>query len=429
MRTFLALLLCISPSEGFFLNDDRCFGVCSCYSNIDCDRKQLTAVPTFDLPVFLLNKDYTHMQTSLGLNDNNITSIPFGAFHNISKLNMPLLSIYLGSNNISIIHNGAFTGLESIDDVGIYLDHNQLTTIPLDLTRMTNLFALDLRYNPIQTVSGPVIAAMFASNEITRLSLSSYEMLKKVMEVQDNSLEYLVLDGMTTRKMDPGLFQRSKTVPLSSITIEKSSFDNVTEVLCNLDLNSLTISGCPNLGDNVLQGCPQTSLWRLTIYESNLTNAWTPSALYNSPIRYLTVLGKFDRVPTSVFRHWPNLQSLTVGSNITIIEKSDFEGLRELHDLNLRANPIHLIADQAFATNTKLADLHLHYNNDIHLTSIPSSLQNLTSLSFVELPNMKCTCTAMGGVKGWHADYVSGQCTNIHMGIGTYIETKLTLCP
>ncbi|XP_052799348.1 tsukushi-like [Mya arenaria] len=433
MLALLVLVCSISLSGCFYLSNSLCFGVCDCSANFECAGKNLTSIPTFELPAFLLAKDYTHQHTVLNLNENRITSIRFGAFKKLSALQMPVLYIQLSSNKISHVNNGAFLGVELLSGIGIDLSFNNITSVPLDLTRLNNIISLDLSNNPIQSISDSVVASIFThNNNMHSFTVSSYELLKKVMSLERTNVHWLTLDGMTNRRFEPGFFQARRSWFLKYLTIKHSQFEDISEVLCNLELESLKIIGCPNVGDTTLQGCQVLTVKTLEISDGNLTNAWDPSALYYSPIVDLTVSGTFDRVPTSILGHWPKLQSLSIGNKIRRIEKYDLEQFHDLASLRLDSNPLAFVDDRVFENNTHLSTVYLPYSKDSHLTRIPTSLLNLTGMNVVSLPNMVCSCETMDYMKGWHDRpwvILGADCSNIDgIRIPDYIDTKLPLC-
>jgi len=419
-------------TTGFLVTNDQCFEVCTCsyQSYIDCGSRCLQAFPVFDLSAGSLPTSHVNVQ----LERNTLTEIPYRAFANFTlfpRHNSIRMQISLNQNHISHIRDGAFLGLENVS-LELYLDDNRLTSISPEFTRLTGLQVLHIQKNPLSVIGIPddVIKQMFYNNAITEISLGSYELLKKAMKYQQNTIRTLDIYDINETRFDRGLFVKRHTTELKYLSIYSSAFGDFSEVLCNLGLSRLYLYMCWNVNDTTLQGCPQNNTDNLAIEFCAITKAFDPSAFYSAPVMRLELSGDIDSVPRTLLRHWPNLNSVDLDGHIHIIQKEDFEGLTELKRLSISAHDnITFVDDEAFNANLKLSYLALSPYGS--LARLSSSIKNLTLLQQLYLPNMTCSCATIGALKGGYYQSVdiTGQCKNIPgKSIKAYVTNDISSC-
>jgi len=419
----------LQQTDGFLTSHNQCFDVCTCPSefSINCDSRSLQSFPVFDLSAGFFSTSFIDLR----LEHNTITEIPFGVFRNFTKFaGHNSLNIKLNHNHISRIHNGAFLGLERVR-LALHLDNNELTSISHEFTRLTGLYELNIANNPL-IVSGmqdDVIKQMFNNNVVSRISLSSYELLKKVMQYQRNTIYSLRMYDMNETGFEQGLFVKGQTTALKSLSMTNCAFGDFSEVLCNLDLAMLTLYECSNVNDTTLQGCVQNNTNSLQINDCNTTDAFDPSAFYNAPVTQFELWGNnINHVPRMLLNHWPNLTSITLGNHINSIQNEDFKVFTELVVLDIFSRNITFVGDEAFNTNLKLERLYIPFYTAVKLSP---SIENLTHLETLQLPDMTCSCATMGALQGgnYSSMYITGNCKNIPgQSIKTYLNNDIISC-
>ena len=384
----------------------------------------------FDLPPGFVSTSFIN-RLDVALTDNRLTEIPFGVFRNFTNFQGYDVSIGFDRNQISHISNGAFLGLENVN-LRLNLRDNNLTSLSFEFTRFHGLQELRVEGNPLATTGIPddVVRQMFYNNVVTTISLGSYELLKKVMKYQQNTIDFLWLVGMTETTFEPGIFVKGQYTALKRLDIDRSAFNDFSEPLCNLDIETFTVSACKNVHDTTLQGCPQNSTKSLAILNCPTTDALDPSAFYSAPLTGLQIWGNINHVPRTLLSHWPHITSLDFNGHIRRIQKEDFEGLTELEFLDLTRNQLSFVDDEAFNTNLKLRSLEFGLTDTFaHLSP---SIKNLTHLFTLQLPDITCSCATMGALNGgnYSSMYIDGDCKNIPgRSIKTYLNSDIKACP
>jgi len=423
-----AILVSLQMTSGFLTANDQCFDVCTCSTQswIVCTMRGLQSYPDFVFSV--LPTEYIEID----LFDNRFTEIPFGIFRNV---NFPPdfsneMYLLMQNNQISRIHNGAFLGLENIP-LQLNLGHNRLTSISREFTRLRRLYSLSIEGNPLTVPGIPddVIRDMF-HNDFQVISLSSYELLKKVMKYGQDRLYALYIYDINETRFDEGLFVKGQTKALNILAIYNSAFSDFSEVLCNLDLGDFSVNMCWNVNDTTLQGCSQNNTVTLEIQNCATTDALDPSAFFNAPLEGLKLSGHMNRVPRGLLSHWPYLATIYLTGDINGVQNDDFNHLTDLNHLVIVSDTITFLDNEAFNTNLKLQQLGFEGRG--LLNNLPSSIKNLTLLTSLELPDMTCSCATMGALKGgnYSSMYVSGNCKNIPgKSIKTYLNKDITACP
>lgn len=434
MRVLLVIAI-LQTTTAFLTAGGQCFDVCDCplssyQTDIDCTRRDLQTVPVFDLsPGFVLTAP--HRQLHLRLDDNKITEIPFGVFRNFTNFQgYGSVQIFLDRNLISNIHNGAFLGLENLT-LELYLRDNSLTTISHEFARFRGLRELRIESNPLTAtgISDDVIRQLFDNNAIRTIGISSNDLLKKVMRYQHNTIENMYLFGIDETRFLPGTFLKGHHTSLKMLEIMFCGYEDFSEPLCNLDIESFIVSSSGSVHDTTLQGCPQNNTKYLSIINCLTTDALDPSAFYSAPLQQLTLWGTMQHVPRQMLMHWPNIDWIELKGQIQSIQKDDFEGLTKLTTLRLFENQISVVDDDAFNTNIELN--FVWFRQTDALTHLPQSLKNRTHLNSLLLPDMTCSCATMGNLKGGNfaSVSVSGDCNNIPgTSIASYLNNDVNAC-
>ena len=413
--------------------NNQCFGVCACPSKFDinCNSRGLQPFPAFDLPAEFL----TTSPLNVLLDHNNLSEIPFGVFRNFTNCPRHKVTyLFLQNNRISQIRNGAFVGLEHLNVI-LHLENNNLTYISYELTRLRGLRQLHIERNPLAVTGIPddVIKQMFYNNELGIVNLGSYELLKKVMKYQQNKINTLRMINMNQAHFDRGLFVRGQTTALTYLDIENCALDDFFEILCNLDLARLTLNRCRNINDTTLNGCPQNNTKTLHIVDCGITDAFDPSAFYSATLTELKLWRNISYVPQTLLRHWPDIRTINIDGHFRGIQREDFlrRGLTELWHIYISGDrSITVVDKEAFDTNLKLE--HLRISNYDTFAQLTPSIKYLTHLKQLILPDMSCSCVAMGALKGGNYSSVDiwGNCKNTPgKSIKAYLQNDIIACP
>ena len=411
--------------------NNQCFGVCACPSKFDinCNSRGLQSFPAFDLPAEFL----TTFHLNVLLKHNNLSEIPFGVFRNFTNCTRRKVTyLFLQNNYISQIRNGTFVGLEHLNVI-LHLENNNLTYISHELTRLRGLRQLYIERNPLAVTGIPddVIKQMFYSNELGTVNLSSYELLKKVMQYQQNKINTLRMIDMNQTHFDRGLFVKEQTTALKYLDIENCALDDFSEILCNLDLAILTLNRCRNINDTTLKSCPQNNTKALHIVGCGITDAFDPSAFYGAPLTELKLWGNISHVPQTLLRHWLDIRTINLDGHFRGIQREDFRGLTELWHLYISGDrSITVVDKEAFDTNLKLE--HLRISNYDTFAQLTPSIKYLTHLKQLVLPDMSCSCVAMGALKGGNYSSVDirRNCQNTPgTSIKAFLQNDIIACP
>jgi len=405
------ILVFLRKTTGFLTANNQCYDVCTCVSRseINCNSRGLQTFPVFDLPTQFSPWDILTFK----LDHNKFIEIPHGVFRNFTKLSTLIhqdiqVVFDLRSNQIAQINNGAFLGLESLF-IELHLEDNNLTSISDEFTRLTGLRKLSIERNPLGVFGIPdkVIMQMFYNNNIWEINLSSYELLRKVMRYQLNTITKLGLFDINETRFDQGLFVKGQTTALKTVEIDSCAFSDISEVLCNLDLRKAIFSRCKNINDTTLQGCSQNNTVFLEIDYCGTTDALDPSAFYSASLWAIILSGQFHQVPRTLLSHcltYLRLLSIEMNNTITLIDDEAFNATPTLEYLFLNMDP---------------------------LAKLTPSIKNLY-LSQLGLPDMMCSCATMGAVKGYDFSPVdiTGNCINIPgCTIQDYLNNDISACP
>ncbi len=291
---------------------------------------------------------------------NQLTSLPT----EISELtNLEVLD--LTSNQISHFPV-EITALPNL--LSLRLGINKIKEIPEEITQLTNLQSLDLSHNQI------------ASTWLTKLSSSLFfNPIKEVLEIitRLTSLQFLDLGGNGLSKIPDSI---SLLINLQSLNLEKNQIKEIPETISQLiSLQSL------NLGRNDLKQLPEaiiqlTTLRSLDLSSNNITKFPESIKKLKNPQR-LDLSGNAISEISEEITLLKNLQELTLSHNkITKIPKS-ISCLTNLKSLNLSRNSLSEIPEVVTRLDN-LQYLHLAQNR---IVDIPSSIKYLKNLRVLDL--------------------------------------------
>lgn len=241
----------------------------------------------------------------------------------------------------------------SPDMTSLDLSGRKLTSLPAEVTRLTNLTDLNLRGNQLTSVPAEIMGLA----SLTSLNLSSNQLTSLPAEITRltnlNSL-YLSFNQLTRLP--------AEVTRLTNLTLLDLSLNQLTSLPAEIarltNLNSL------NLSSNKLTSLPAeiTFLSNLTILE--LSN------------------NELTRVPAEITR-LTNLTVLSLMGNQLTSVPTEITRLTNLGFLDLERNQLTSLP----ADITRLANLRILYLNSNQLTSLPPEFTRLTNLTYLNLQN------------------------------------------
>ncbi|CAH8546504.1 unnamed protein product [Schistosoma bovis] len=162
------------PQQCISLIRSSCDGICDCSIEgvANCQSRGLKSIPN-DLPKDIME---------LNLDHNELTSLPLDAFINYQNLR----KIVLDNNRISYIHPQAFNNLRELSS--LYMSSNELGSLPSRLfSQLSNLKILYLHRNKISCIHRGSFAALehlqilhLSNNRIQTFPRNSFEDLRRL---------------------------------------------------------------------------------------------------------------------------------------------------------------------------------------------------------------------------------------------------------
>lgn len=459
------MLMSVSVSQSFLL-EDYCLVAppCDCANSfIYCNAESLSKVPTF-LPA---RKTIPFIMISLM--NNFIRVLDANDFQELQTAKASSISINLGSNNLEVIDDNAFAGIEQSVRI-LYLSDNWLEYLPPALGKLTNLAELEVANNNIKTFD-PAIFAGFGSSlkyfdfgvdymyEWPTAAINNLHALEQLYVVDTLLINWTIpanaLDGV------------KNTLTSLYYDIGESDFTNRRLPVSFCGLNRLRIlriylTAWINSGDILFDNCNtiMSSMESLQLYHIqniNITQIFTifPSlthlnlaenymsdfnlAEYNtgSLLTLRLSANNFGEIPR-IINKLTSLQTFDFGDNyVTSIQDDHFSALANLESLDLSYNLISYISPKAFAHNPKLSSLNLEGNK---MTTVPALVSELPALNIFHFSTgssnqFTCSCQSLANLASWKVGSlhfpnvcnVTGVAST--MSIKTFIQTNLQVCP
>ena len=265
----------------------------------------------------------------------------------------------LGDKGITSLKAGDFAGLSKLTE--IWLDNNQLTSLPSDLfDGLSALWFLDLSNNRLTSLSAGAFNGLPA---LERLVLGANPLSALPAEVFDGLSSLWFLDLEETR--------------LSSLPA--GVFDGLS-ALEELNLEANRLSALPA---GVFGGL--SSLTELTLMANQLTSL--PEDVFDG-LSSLTTLrldqNRLSSLPAEVFDGLSSLEELFLHTNRLTsagLPPDVFDGLSSLFRLNLRTNQLTTLPDGLFGGLSALTILEL-YGNPVDPMLVTVSLERVGNNGF-----------------------------------------------
>lgn len=300
----------------------------------------------------------------LNLSDNNLRTIPEGAFCELSTLQ--ILNVtknrIRSTDNLGFSQRPCTTGGEG-DLRALDLSHNELTSLPENWTiaKLRRLQQLNLEYNNITEISGEALAGLpslrifnISHNQLETLPIGLFAGARDFQEIHLQYNKLYDLPRGIFHKLEQLLILDLSGNQLSSHHIDNNTFSGLIRlIILNLAHNALTRIDAKTFRD----------LYFLQILD-----------LRNNSIGY---------IDDNTFLPLYNLHTLNLAENrLHTINDELFNGLFVLSKLTLNNNLISIIESNAFKNCSDLKELDLSTNQ---LLDVPEAIQNLSMLRTLDL--------------------------------------------
>ena len=276
---------------------------CSCtYGNdIDCNSKLLRQIPTIR-PVPIAR---SHSWT-IDLANNSMSSIPSNVFSNTQTLSDGNIFLDLSQNNLNdtSFETNAFDGIENLL-TELSLSNNQITSVPMVISKLNFLRTLLLLDNPIKTIDPNVFTPIWQTLTTLHISLSGAQKWPVAFRQLSSVRDFYVEDFHQGPPLDAfyGFEDTLQTLRLSKTPWFFCPTNFFTDCSCYLAQIYLR----PTMPYSMIVG---RSSSRFPACRSPLM-----------PIRTVELLAiNYNQFP-SMFEMCPNLQKIRITqSNITFID-------------------------------------------------------------------------------------------------------------
>lgn len=351
------------------------------------------------------------------------------------------------------ISNSAFELIQPMV-TQLNLENNNLSTLPDALATLPNLDTLNIRGNPIRTLSTAVTFSLSRSVKYLSISLNMFSSWPRELQYF-RLLASLAIDGFQLQRLPLNAFTGFEST-LTDLEISHSRLDRIPSVVCHLQtLGHLSYTSNPETKSPIFEPCSRniTSVYFLNIKNNNLThfpdilNTFvsldyldvsenqirtidTSLVSYGNTITHLNLSSNYlNRVPSAITR-LADLKSLYMANNkVTSLEVYDLVNLTHLSLLQLSDNPLEYIYNDAFEHLQMLTTLNLANTN---IDVIPRSVASLSGLDRLDIEGspIQCTCK-MTYMKSWasNSSRIHGSCEGTKESLSSFISKYVPLCP
>lgn len=395
----------------------------------------------------------TAFTLSLYLNNNDISTIDAGDFVDLQVSNSTSYAVYLSDNDISVIDEDAFEGIEGGITL-LDLDNNNLTTVPNALRKLTSLFELYLRNNPLKSLATSAILPLSRTIASLGISLDLFNEWPKELHYF-RVLSKLYIDGFMEPRLPLNALSGIENT-LTVLEITRSGLDRIPSAICHLNnLRHLSYMSNPRTVTPIFEPCSHdiTSVSYLSMRNNSLHTfpdvfssfvalgfldisenfiRTIDSSLIPSkqPLTHLDLSSnRFHRIPSALTR-LTDLRSLYLSKNdITSIEDFDLVNITNLRGLTLADNPLEYISSNAFQSQNMFGSLNF---SNTELDDIPRAIMTLNMVRTLDLEGapLDCTCN-MAYMENTTVtiDTILGTCAGTGENITYFRQTFLPYCP
>nr|XP_034326741.1 uncharacterized protein LOC117689471 isoform X3 [Crassostrea gigas] len=345
---------------------------CTCEDITGQSRRNIRCVGLSQIPSFTSSPEI-FQKLDMDNPNNNIQVIQANAFSGIK-----VEEIDMSGQNIKLqsIHPMAFSGFEQHLTI-VKLQGDTVLAPPFEqLKNITNLQELVLQFFNMPTIEESTKFNYFPYLRILRLRNMNTNFVSS--ESFKNQLQELTVFEFANNQVPtfpkPAINRLRKLQHLSWVhngmtTISYSSFDSLSS-LTELDLRGNDIG-------EMLNGSFIGITDRLEFLSLQLNRitkeAIIPLGNHNWPELEQLNLGHmvadFTDIPNGLFRNMPKLANLMMpGNKLRVIKSNDFQGLGNMHSLDLSENWIHTIQRGALSPMTRLdtLDLRSQYDSNVN---------------------------------------------------------------
>jgi hypothetical protein len=308
---------------------------------------------------------------TISLKGNNLTSLPYGIFSNLTKLKQ----LRLGDNLLGSV-DGLFDGLGHLERLSLM--DNQIVVISADTFKdLSHLHHLELNNNKIKYIHPQAFRnmKMLMLLEIGANPLTSVTNLFPT----DMMLQYLNLTACNLSTFPNDLPSSLKYLKLTKNKIQRISRSD-TQIYSNLNALILENNGAIHIEPGSFQD--MTSLSDLFLFVNHLEKVPGPFPANIKSIHLDN--NRINSIPSNMFQNGTRLNVLSLRiNNITSIQANVFLNLESIKELNLERNKLSVLQDNIFKFALGLEYLNL---NRLTLTAIyQDCFSNLNSLTKLEM--------------------------------------------
>ncbi|KAH3696721.1 leucine-rich repeats and immunoglobulin-like domains protein 1 [Dreissena polymorpha] len=417
IRTYflIQMMLFVGVTTGFLFDDNSCTTGNNCTCNneiISCYSKGL-----IDVPLFNITGTYISIRT-LDFGYNAINTLRNGRFSFLRNLTTTSMEVNFNSNNLSSMEDMCFEELKTAI-VYLRLGYNNLKTIPMAISSLTNLRTLDLGFNPIIQFDPSVLFSIGDTLEKLVLSLTKVNRWPEELHFLYN-LQDLEINHFSAKTITASDFQYMTQIKsLNTLVIQNTDLKEFPAAFCdlssvqtlNLDYNNFT-----GRGNDMFSTChrPLSNISTLSLHTNQLEyfpdlgtafSATKSLNLQNNNIRYisneLTAMpflenlyldnNKLCHIPSTLASIAPNLRYLYLTNNfIDEIDNQALGALSNLWYLYLLGNPLEYVAEHAFSHNPALTFIIVVSTK---LSTIPCALSITSHQQIYYYPDrIECDC-------------------------------------
>lgn len=413
-----------------------------------CDGKNLNVTPQFHaVDEEMLTK------MDINLQNNEITRLHANAFRELQFTSITELKLVLSNNNISVIDEDSFTGIEHIL-TDLSLDNNSLTNIPKAFNTLTSLTVLRINQNPLKSLASPALPALGRSLATLVISMDMFRDWPTELR-RFRKLSHLLVEGYKQPTIPSKAFAGFEDT-LTTLEIIGTGLEGIPSATCRLpNLQVLSYVSNPNTV-HPIPVCDQvmSSVEVLRIINSSLTsfpdifrlcdrlnflglNQNFIDTIEEGLIPNDNSVSELDlsknhlrKIPEAIGR-FQRLELLYLNHNaIGTIADSNLFSLTHLSLLQLSHNPLTDVSAMAFQSQTKIGLLDFSYTN---LTEIPQAVTSLSSTFQLDLTGAPVICNCnMTHLENYASmPVITGRCAGsdeTETSISYYLQNVLPTC-